>query len=457
MKSAFLVVLLHTCTIAAINDLSFDPALYAPKDVLRVDVAILGGGATGTYAAVALSDAGKSIAVIERSGNLGGQTDTYIDPVTGQAFDYGVQRYQLDNVTTSFLNRLGVKFDNSFPAPYNTTTYADFSTQKVWSFTPGTNFTGYIQQLQRFPWTVWTSNIPEPIPADLYTSMGDFIIEHNLQDVAFSVFTEYGAPLLDHPPFSVLSETGLAAFGATLANTLRATGGNSQIYKSAQKVLGSRVLYNSTIASSQRSDSGVCLVVKTGSDTKLIVAKRLLVTVPTVDANTASLNPDDKESDIFSKFFGSGYYAGMVKLEPGVLPAATSFRNAVPGALYNIPTGPAVLFLSPSTIPNLYRYGYFSETVIPTAQAGAAAVASIQKFVNTISNRSSVVEALEVKSHSPFHSRLPADAIKAGYWSKMYALQGHRKTWYTGCQFLPGSSQLWNYTASLLPDIVAGL
>lgn len=69
---------------------------FSAKDTITVDVAIIGGGATGTYAAVRLKDYGKSVLVIEKSGRLGGHTETYFAtdapaPFTGAPVDYGVQ------------------------------------------------------------------------------------------------------------------------------------------------------------------------------------------------------------------------------------------------------------------------------------------------------------------------------------------------------------------------------
>ena len=43
-----------------------------------------------------------------------------------------------------------------------------------------------------------------------------------------------------------------------------------------------------------------------------------------------------------------------------------------------------------------------------------------------------------------------ADAIRKGTWAKMYALQGHRNTWYNGAMFMPASHQEWNYTETVL-------
>jgi heterodisulfide reductase subunit A-like polyferredoxin len=46
-------------------------------DIIERDVAIIGGGSAGTYAAVRLRDLGKSVIVIEKDVVLGGHTDTY--------------------------------------------------------------------------------------------------------------------------------------------------------------------------------------------------------------------------------------------------------------------------------------------------------------------------------------------------------------------------------------------
>ena len=72
---------------------SFDPKNYASKDVITREVAVIGGGSTGTYAAVNLQDLGKTVVVVEKEAILGGHTNTYINPETGTSVDYGVQTF----------------------------------------------------------------------------------------------------------------------------------------------------------------------------------------------------------------------------------------------------------------------------------------------------------------------------------------------------------------------------
>jgi heterodisulfide reductase subunit A-like polyferredoxin len=69
----------------------FDTQYYASNNVITRDVAVIGGGATGTYGAINLRALGKSVILIEKAASLGGHTNTYVDPATGLAVNYGVQ------------------------------------------------------------------------------------------------------------------------------------------------------------------------------------------------------------------------------------------------------------------------------------------------------------------------------------------------------------------------------
>ncbi|KAF3771153.1 hypothetical protein M406DRAFT_59906 [Cryphonectria parasitica EP155] len=409
--------------------LAFDPSSYSSGDVVKVDVAVIGGGATGTYAGISLSDMGHSVVVVEKLGLLGGHTNTYVDAGTGIAIDYGVQRYQNEANTLDFFSRLNVTPSDDFPvSAYNTTIYADFSSSKVLDFTPGTNFTGWLEQCYKYPWMQYTSDIPPPVPEDLYLSMDKFITKYDLGDISCS--------------------------------TNRIVGGNDKIYESALDVLGSSVLLNSTVIAAKRgstADEATYLVVSTPTGLKLIQASRLLITIPTTKTNMAPFAPDTKEEQVFTDFEVSGYYTGLVRFSEAVLPAATAYENADPNAEYYLPQPPALISFAPTAVENLYTYRAYSTNVLSDSDAQTETLDLINTFVTGLTGKTADIELAAFNSHSPFRPSLTSEAIKGGYWGKMYGLQGYRNTWYTGAQFLPGSSQLWNYTATLLPDIVANL
>jgi hypothetical protein len=52
-------------------------------DVITRNVCIIRSSASGTYGAIRLNDLGKSVVVVEQQSELGGQTETYTDPASG--------------------------------------------------------------------------------------------------------------------------------------------------------------------------------------------------------------------------------------------------------------------------------------------------------------------------------------------------------------------------------------
>jgi heterodisulfide reductase subunit A-like polyferredoxin len=68
-----LVALATSLSVLAAPSSKVGPCTPFPTaGTLQVDVAIIGGGASGSYAAVALKDQGKSVAIIEKNNHLVG-------------------------------------------------------------------------------------------------------------------------------------------------------------------------------------------------------------------------------------------------------------------------------------------------------------------------------------------------------------------------------------------------
>jgi hypothetical protein len=65
------------------------------------------------------------------------------------------------------------------------------------------------------------------------------------------------------------------------------------------------------------------------------------------------------------------------------------------------------------------------------------------------------LQKLEVfRSHGPFELTVPPADIAAGFYKKLYGLQGHKRTFYTGAALHShDSSLLWRFTEGLLPAI----
>lgn len=88
---AVLVGFMVTLQVSASEPVSLDGVEYRVGSTISRDVCIVGGGSSGTHAAIRLSDIGKSVLVVEQKGRLGGHTETYNDPMSGLKYDIGVE------------------------------------------------------------------------------------------------------------------------------------------------------------------------------------------------------------------------------------------------------------------------------------------------------------------------------------------------------------------------------
>ena len=96
---------------AALPAAEIDPDSVAADAIITRDVAVIGGGATGTYAAIRLRDLGKSVVVVETNDRLGGHTHTYTDPGTGGKVDIGVIVWHDLPIVHQWFGRFGVPLE----------------------------------------------------------------------------------------------------------------------------------------------------------------------------------------------------------------------------------------------------------------------------------------------------------------------------------------------------------
>ncbi|KAJ5797810.1 uncharacterized protein N7503_007106 [Penicillium pulvis] len=446
--------------LAAPSAKSFEPSSFAARDVITRDFAIVGGGAAGTYAAIALKDQGKSFVMVEKTDRLGGHAMTYEDPISGGSVDFGVQLYDNDTVVRDFFKRLNTPLADVAFSSFGNPVYSDFKAGTILNLTTGSLHQDYLDELAKYPYLNNGIELPNPVPEDLLLPWVDYVAKYNLQDSAMSTLARPAVPghLLDIPALYVFNDLNDLMLhednGAAVRNANR---DNSELYRNALTELSADILMNSTVISGNRNFTGshpVRLVVKTPKGKKLIVAKQLIVGIPPTTKNMKSFGLDTRENRILSKIYGLPYYGGVIS-NTG-LASGTSYKNYATNNTYNIADIPSVVSFNPSSVDGLLYYWYNSVTPVSQKRIEKEARQAI-KMLQKVTGATTRPEPqfLAFSDFGPFHLAAEVEDIRNGFYRDMYALQGHLNTWYTGTLFVPGSSQVWNNTANMLPDILA--
>ncbi|KAI4166925.1 MAG: hypothetical protein LQ343_007628 [Gyalolechia ehrenbergii] len=442
----------------------FNEASYPSGNVIKRDFVVVGGGASGTYAAVGLHDQGKSFILIERSGRLGGQTETYTEPSSGTKVDYGVQAYNNISLTRDFFARFNVPVTEFTFPPAAEPVYADFTTGAVVEgFKPGTLGSDYTTELNKYPYLDGGFFLPDKVPEDLLLPWGEYVEKYSLQDSTWATTVARPAP-----PGNLLEILAIYVFHAFNAlevslgqgreNGLQtANYDNSEVYENAYSELKANVLLNSTVIAARRSSSrkgGVQLVVKTATGYKLVIAKQLILGVQPVLDTMKPFGLDSKEQSILSKLRGYPYYAGLVS-NTG-LSNSSWYTNVAAKTPYNVPNLPDFTFFKPTLVEGQFLYWYSALQPTSRAQIESEAVSTINKLHAIAGTKALAKPRFDAfADHTPFHVYVTAEDITNGFYRDLYSLQGYKNTWYISATFARGSSQIWNNTANMLPEIIA--
>ena len=428
--------------------------------VLDRDIIILGGGSSGTYAAVQLIDQNQSVVVVEKQGKLGGATHTYYDPTTGNPFDYGVQFYYPIDVVTTFLNRLEIPTEAVSAS--GTAVFADFAESVLLPNFTYTYASDYINELDKYPYLEEGYYLPKDIPEDLLLPWVKYVEKHNITTSAVGTFREpnpAGHPLerLALFEFNGLNHVMLGELSYDAIHD--SNGDNSAIYTKAASIIGAEnLLFNATVLSGSRNTSGVELLISDPSGQTRIRAKQLIVAAPPDANNLAPIGLNSHEEAVLSQIAGYPFYIGIVS-NTG-LPDDYTLENVGANTEYNVPNLPFVVSLTGAPkIPGVFAYAYSTLTESTQAEVEAnvtAAIKNLQPLLTTAgSDTSAEPTYLEFQSVGPFHPEQSAEAVKNGFWTDMYNLQGYRNTWYISSLFVLNTAQLWNNTEALLPHIIA--
>lgn len=431
----------------------------------EVDVLIVGGGATGAWTAVQLRDQGKTVAVVERASRLGGHVDTLYAAGSGAPIDYGVQAYIDNNQTRQFFARFGLNLSaaaqSSLPS-----VVADFGLGVVVPNATAPDLaalqaplTSYVLAALQFGFLgEGAYDLPADVPADLLLPFGEFVAKNNLTAALPVVwqFAQGVGNLLDATTLYVLQNFGVPHILGLQQGYLYAPEGNQAVYDRAAAFLADSVRYDSRVQRTTRNADGTTtVVVASGSSSTTIRANKVLITIPPTLDNLAGFDLSADERALFAQWQDVPYYVG-VTAGTG-LPDLTNFINANLTSPVGLPTTPLVWRLESVGVPGYQTVKVIGERDSAAAQAlVTAAVGRLGRALNaTTTSTTTTFAAWE--QHDNLQLHVSPEAVRDGFYQKLYALQGVNGTYWTGHAFCSDYSPLlWQFTEKrVLPGLLA--
>ncbi|GKT63107.1 amine oxidase [Colletotrichum tofieldiae] len=422
----------------------------AAAKTIHKDVVILGGGASGSHAAVRLrEDFNKTVIVVEKQNRIGGHVATFTDPETGNNYDYGVNSYTDYTGAREFVARLNVPVMTPARLPL-TTAYADFTTGKRtnYSLPAAADTTAalrvYLELCEKYEENILPSyakfpNVTEGIPEDLGMPFIDFVKKYGLEAAVPRIFQVTGLGLDDFAHQSTLYV--MQTFGAPITRSFLGTVGsfvpaskrNQDIYDAIAELLGDDVLYSSTAIKTARSDDGVEVLVESADNTRVLIrAKKLLISFEPTLHNMNGIDIDDEETSVFGKWNWSTVYAGIVS-HPS-LPRLFSYTNTAPARWLSLPE-----------LPFVGRFDYLGDNNYRVLVSGdknynsREALKLVEKSLGQLAAAGTVPslgnDTVQIKAwadHGAMQLYFERGDLKAGAITRLYALQGRRSTYFTG-------------------------
>jgi len=446
---------------------------FAKTKVIERDVCVIGGGSSGTYTAVAVKDAGRSVVVLERKSRLGGHTETYTDPTTGIPTDIGVVVFHNVPVVTDYFARLGTPFVPLPPGAFGgDNVNFDFRTGKIQNFSEPSaaetgaalqGYYGYLQQLKATYFDLDKSfDLPNPVPPDLTMKFSDFVTKYGFGAMVRTAFN-FGqgvGDILNMPAVYLLKNFSSQVVGSIFGLTGGFGAcplGNSTLYDNAAALLGDDAVYNADVLNVERNRNGVIVTVDTPQGRYVVKAKKLVVTAPPTPENFCGFDLDRTEESLFSRFDRNYYYTGLLKLE-GV-PAGLSVSNSNERTKYNLPQLPGLYGINPTLVPGVWNVKFGSTVPLSDFDVKSTIVSQIRRLSHPtyFPTPPRVREILTFSAHSPFELNVCGDEITRGFYGALNDLQGRNRTYYNGAAFQThDSGVIWRYTKeTVLPLVLA--
>jgi hypothetical protein len=446
---------------------------FKHTDIIERDVAIIGCGSSGTHASISLKDMGYTSIIVERTTRIGGHTETYFDPASGAPVDYGVVIFHDEDIIQNYFSRFNITLTKNISTLHSRT--FDLRTGEAFTddaFSPEQTATAlrkYVEIISQWPDLDRGMFLPDPVPEDLTMSLGAFVKKHSIEAMVplFSQLNPGLGDLLSVPMVENLRVAGLSLVRSLAAGFVTTEGhANQELYKRAQAELleDSSLLLDSEVIFTKRSDAGVRLVVMTPQGKKMIIARRLLVTIPPRVSMIKNFDLSHNEMNVFSKFVNAGYFTSVVN-NTGI-PANLSVYNSDPLMPFRIPQLPSVYSIQETRVPGLHTAYYGTPRSLATSWSSDATVqAAIVRDIQRLQSSNPQLMGQTVPNfvassfHTPFYLQVNGIDTQHGFYKSLYALQGARNTYWTGAAWrAQDSSSLWRFNEQIVvPRLVGGL
>lgn len=323
--------------------------------------------------------------------------------------------------------------------------YVNFRTGKILQGVPASNNTALAAALQRYsavlamyPQLEDGFFLPDPVPEDLLMPFGQFVEKYDIGAVVqlFSNLAGAFGDTLELPTIQQFRAQSLGLLGTISNFQTSSVSNNKLLFDKATTELAaadSLSLFSNVLHTERVSKSGsVKMLVDTPGGRKLVIAKKLLITIPPTAAALANCNMDEEESSIPSQLQGFGCYASVTR-KAGTS-SNVSAQNIALDQPYALPPMPGFYNCNPSGAPSLSvcYYGTKLGQILSDDEAKAAIVADLKRYRTANGSNATEPEFMAFSNHSPYWLVVSSEATKAGFYKDMYALQGKRNTFWTG-------------------------
>ncbi|KAF4982425.1 hypothetical protein FZEAL_1943 [Fusarium zealandicum] len=435
------------------------------ESTIQKDVIVIGGGSAGVFAAVKLRRMGKNVALIERRDHLGGHTSTYHVPDSNITIDYGVQGYGNEQVIKDRFESFDIPMINLkvTETGFGVPNYVDFRNGRALKgFNFSQDLSEFKAQSEKHPFLYYSTRLPDPVPEDFVLPFRDFLKKYKLEDSAYNLFYNLQGlgDLWSQPTLYILKYMNREYLEimnpGSKGALVTARNNNQELYDKAQRWLGTDAFLSSQLIEAERDSGGVQVVIQTPGGARTIQAKKLLVTIPLLEANMEPFGLDRTERGLFCQFDATGWYVGLIRANG--LPEQFAYQNTRPDTRWNLPQLPALYQISPTAVPGIYLVRYGAEGNLPDSIVKRDMLHTFERVRSAVAGKNlEPAEFLAYASHYPFGLHVSAQEIEKGFYNKLDDLQGHKSTWYSGAAVISHSTgALWNFTDNLVDSMYDG-